>query len=383
MNIWNKFIAKARLWLGDKNIIFALCCIVFIGILWMVPTGFQKSIYVNAEGVKGEIIDVDNINILDVGLVKTGDQSANVKILEGTFKGEKLEGVNNLTGSLGKDKIFKEGDIVYVLIEKNKDGQFIFANLVDYYRIDKEIMLALAFVIMLIIFSGSIGIRTVISFIFTFMCIVKVFIPMLLKGYHPIYLALCIGVLLSVITLLLIAGFTKKAYAAIIGTIGSSLITCILAVVVGNYFNIHGAVMEWSESLVYTGYENLNLTLIYQSGIYLSCLGAILDLSVDISAAIAEIVDKKPNISQRGILQAGLNIGKSVVGSQTTTLLLAYMGGFIGVMMVYVAQGTPIISILNTNFIASEIVLTLVGCIGLVIVSPFTSIVCSYMYKRS
>ena len=64
------------------------------------------------------------------------------------------------------------------------------------------------------------------------------------------------------------------------------------------------------------------------------------------------------------------------------TLLLAYMGSFIGVMMVYMAQGTPLMSILNTKFISSEIVQTFVGCIGLVIVSPLTSLICSIIYTK-
>ena len=140
--------------------------------------------------------------------------------------------------------------------------------------------------------------------------------------------------------------------------------------------------MQWSESLLYAGFEHLNLTLIYQASIYLACSGAMIDLAVDISAALDEVVEKKPDLSVREILQSGMNIGKSVVGSQATTLLLAYMGSFIAVMMVYMAQGTPMISILNSKSIASEVLHTFVGCIGLVIVSPITALICSYIYKK-
>ena len=256
----------------------------------------------------------------------------------------------------------------------------------DHYRLHLEVLLIGFFVVLLITFSGSTGVRTIISFVFTLICILKVFVPMLLKGYHPIYLALIIGVVISTVTLILVGGFTKKAYSAIFGSIASSLITCVLAIFFGNLFNIHGSILQWSESLIYSGYQNLNLTLIYQAGIYLfiylSCSGAILDLAIDISAAVEGVVDKKPDISRKEILLSGLNVGRSVVGSQTTTLLLAYMGSFIGVMMVYMAQGTPLMSILNTKFISSEIVQTFVGCIGLVIVSPLTSLICSIIYTK-
>lgn len=375
-NISNFFKRKFK----DKNVIFSLICLVAIIVLLLIPTGFQKAIYTNAEGVKVKILEVNNDSIVNSGLIQTGEQSATIKVLSGSFKGEIHEGVNLLSGSLETDKIFKAGDYAFALIERTSNDEFLFANLVDHYRLHLEVLLIGFFVVLLIIFSGSTGVRTIISFAFTLICILKVFVPMLLKGYHPIYLALIIGIVISTVTLVLVGGFTKKAYSAIFGAIAASLITCVLAIFFGNLFNIHGSILQWSESLIYSGYQNLNLTLIYQAGIYLSCSGAILDLAIDISAAVEEVVDKKPDISRKEILLSGLNVGRSVVGSQTTTLLLAYMGSFIGVMMVYMAQGTPLMSILNTKFISSEIVQTFVGCIGLVIVSPLTSLICSIIY---
>lgn len=366
--------------LKDKNVIFSLICLVAIMVLLLTPTGFQKALYTNAEGVKVKILEVNNDTIVNSGLIKTGEQTATIKVLSGSFKGETHEGVNLLTGSLETDKIFAPGDYAFALIEKTSDDAFLYANLVDHYRLHLEVLLIGFFVVLLVLFSGSTGVRTIISFAFTLICILKVFVPMLLKGYHPIYLALGIGVIISTVTLILVGGFTKKAYSAILGTIAASLITCGFAILFGNLFNIHGSILQWSESLIYSGYQNLNLTLIYQAGIYLSCSGAILDLAIDISAALEEVVDKKPDITRKEILMSGLNVGRSVVGSQTTTLLLAYMGSFIGVMMVYMAQGTPLMSILNTKFISSEIVQTFVGCIGLVIVSPLTSVICSWIY---
>ena len=145
---------------------------------------------------------------------------------------------------------------------------------------------------------------------------------------------------------------------------------------------MHGAVMQWSESLLYAGYSNLDLTAIFQAGIYLACSGAILDLAIDISSALDEIIVNNPNIGKGQLIKSGLTIGKSVVGSQTTTLLLAYMGSYISIMMVYMAQGTPLMSIFNTKMIASEILHTFVGCIGLVLVSPLTSLICGFIYER-
>ena len=138
--------------------------------------------------------------------------------------------------------------------------------------------------------------------------------------------------------------------------------------------------MDWSESLLYAGYQHLDLTAIFQAGIYLACSGAILDLAIDISAALDEVIKNNPSVSRANLIKSGLSIGKSVVGSQTTTLLLAYMGSYITILMVYMAQGTPLMSILNSQKVSSEILHTFVGCIGLVLVSPLTAIICGIVY---
>lgn len=366
----------------DKEVVFSLVCIVAIIILLMLPTGFEKQIYTNAEHVKVKVLETNESGVYNSGLLKLGSQECIVEVLEGTFKGEQIEAANLLSGRLEVDKLFASGDKALALIEKTEDGEVLDANVLDYYRLNLEGLLVLLFMGALILFSGKTGIRTIISFVLSLLCMWKVLVPGLLRGYHPMLLGLIIGMTMAIVTLLLVAGFTEKAYCAILGMGAASVMTCIMAIGFGNLFKIHGSVMPWSESLLYSGYQHLDLTKIFQSAIYLSCSGALVDLAVDISAAIEEVVDKKPTISRKEILKSGLNIGRSVVGSQTTTLLLAYMGSFITVMMVYMAQGTPMVSILNGQSMASEILHTLVGCLGLVIVSPMTAFICSLRYKR-
>ena len=366
----------------NKNLIFSLICIIFMGILLIIPTGFEKQIYVNAESVKAKVLETNESTVYNNGLLRQGSQVCEVELLDGTFKGEKVEAVNFLTGQLEFDKMFQVGDMALVLVEKNTQGELVFVNMLDHYRINVEWFIIIVFMGALLVFSGTTGMRTIISFVFSLLAIWEVLIPMLLKGYQPIIVGLIIGLTMATVTLILVGGFTKKAYCAIGGTVVASLLTCLMAMGFGVLFKVDGTVMAWSESLLYAGFENLNLTQIYQAAIYLSCSGAIVDLAMDLAAALEEVVEKKPDISSKEIWVSGMKIGKSVVGSQVTTLLLAYMGSFIGVMMVYMAQGTPMISILNSKSIASEILHTFVGCIGLVIVSPITTTICSYVYKK-
>lgn len=369
--------------LKNKNIIFSLLCLVLIGILLVMPTGFEKQMYVNAESVKARVLETNESTVYNNGLLRQGSQVCEVELLSGTFKGEQVEAVNLLTGKLEFDKLFQVGDTALVLVEKSQEGEMLFVNMLDHYRLSAEWFIVIVFMVALLIFSGTVGIRTIISFIFSLLCIWKLLIPMLLKGYQPMILGLVIGLTMATVTLLLVGGFTKKAYCAIAGTGLASILTCFMAMGFGAIFKIDGTIMAWSESLLYAGFEGLNLTQIYQAAIYLSCSGAIVDLAMDLSAALEEVVEKKPDLSSKEIWVSGMRIGRSVVGSQATTLLLAYMGSFITVMMVYMAQGTPMISILNSKSIAGEILHTFVGCIGLVVVSPLTTMICSYVYKKA
>ena len=100
-----------------------------------------------------------------------------------------------------------------------------------------------------------------------------------------------------------------------------------------------------------------------------------MDLSVDITSTIQEVVEKKTDISWKEAAKSGMNVGRAAMGTMTTTLLLAYSGGYITLMMVFMAQGTPVDHILNYKYVAAEVLDTIAGSFGLVTVAPFTALV--------
>lgn len=107
-----------------------------------------------------------------------------------------------------------------------------------------------------------------------------------------------------------------------------------------------------------------------------------MDLSVDITSAIDEVVRNRPDIRVRDAIQSGMNVGRAAMGTMTTTLLLAYSGGFIALLMVFTAQGTPIEVLLNYKFVSAELLHTLIGSFGLVTVAPFTAICSGILLTR-
>ena len=160
-----------------KDVAFIAAFIIASLILIIIPTGFERDIYINATGAKAEILSCDDRGIIQTGLFRTGDQRCHVRILSGEHKGLEMDGINLLSGSLKEDKVFVPGDIAWVLIERDENGTPIFINLIDYYRIGIEWILVTAFVMVLILFAGIRGIRMVLSFLFAFLMIWKILIP--------------------------------------------------------------------------------------------------------------------------------------------------------------------------------------------------------------
>jgi len=366
-------------WKNNAPVVFSVLLII---VLMLIPTGYEgKLTYQNADRVKAEVISADNSDITDNGLIRTGEQRCEVKILEGKFKGEIASAVNRLNGSLAQDKIFSQGDTAFIVISYSND-KITAVTMTDHYRLDKEAVLAGMFLLLLILFAGKTGLRAIISFIATVLLMWKVLVPCMLKGWNPIWLSIGIVLLMTTIILSLIYGFNKRCLASVSGAFLVIAVTAVLGIVFTDMFKIHGAVMESSESLLYAGYQHLDLTSIFMASIFLGSSGAVMDLSVDICSAVYEIVQKKPEISAWEAIRSGFSVGRAACGSTTTTLLLAYSGSYIALLMVFMAQGTPIEFILNYKYVAAEIVHTIVGSFGLVTVAPLTAITSGFLLTR-
>lgn len=349
-------------------------CLALVVLLLILPTGFEDAvIYKGTERCAAEVVSVNDSKIISTGLIKSGEQTCTVKFLGGAFKGQEADGFNMLSGSLQTDKIFQVGDKVLVVISHN-GGEILSVNLIDHYRLNKEWILAGCFVLLLILFAGKTGIRAVLSFVITVLMIWKVMVPAYLNGMQPVLVGLGIVLGLTVIIISLVYGFDRRSLSAVCGSFLGIITTCILGIIFTDAFKIHGAIMSNSESLLYSGYEHLNLTQIFMASIFIGSSGAVMDLAVDITSAVNEVVEKKPDIGWREAVRSGMAVGRAAMGTMTTTLLLAYSGGCVALLMVFMAQGTPLDNILNYKYVSSEILDTIVGSFGLVTVAPFTAL---------
>ena len=368
-----------------RDSLFFLLILVISLIIFFLPSPIKVNNNKNTLRGRATVLSVDNSEVAQFGIVKTGEQSLIVKMLNTDFKGQEISAVNTLMGKLEFDKIFTENDTVLVTLNLSSDNkEILFGNVVDHYRINLEVILFVLFLSLLVIYSGWTGLRAIISFIFTGLMIWKVLIPGFLLGISPILLSNSVVALFTAVIIFLIAGFNRTGVNAFVSALSGIIVTTVLALIFGSLFKVHGAVKPFTEMLLYAGYPHLDITSIFLSGIFIASSGAVMDISMDISASMKEVLEKKPNISHRELFLSGVKVGRAVIGTMTTTLLLAYSGGYTGLLMVFMAQGTPALNILNLNYVSAEILHTLVGSFGLVTVAPLTAFLGSFilLYDR-
>lgn len=358
-----------------RDIIFALLCLGITILCILIPTGFEGSVLQAAYStrVKGRITEVNNSKVRIIGPVKQGEQQLEVAILAGKFKGTTYPSSNILVGKIEIDKVFTVGDPVLVVLTLSPEGDAVkYAQVFDHYRTDKTIFLCLLFGCCIVLIMGWIGFKVLISFVFTGVVLIRLLFPAMLHGWDPIFATIVLVTLITGGVIFLVGGLTRRGFTAFAGAMGGVLVSSLLGFVFTVWFKIHGAVRPFAETLLYSGYTHLNLEHLFISGIFLASSGAMSDLAMDIASAMAEIKVQNPSISRLGLIKSGFSVARHVAGTMSTTLLLAYSAEYTAMIMTFIAQGVPLENIINMIYVSSEVVHTLVGCFGLVLVAPLT-----------
>lgn len=367
-----------------KNREFVLVSVfaMLTAILYFIPTDFDQRVDDTAIRCKAVVTAVDNSEVHQFGIVRTGPQTVTMEMLEGKFEGQEFTGTNEILGQMDKDKIFEVGDEALAVLTLDSKGEVLYVNPQDHYRIGLEITMLLLFTFLLLVFGGWTGAKAMFSFLFTALVLWKLLIPGLLEGVDPVWLTLAIVAVLCAVIIFMVAGLNRKGVVAFLGAFLGVFTSCILAIYFTGKLHMHGAVMPFAETLLYSGYAHLDLTKVYVAAVFLACSGAVMDLAMDVAASMDEVVMANPEISRMEALASGIRVGRAVVGTMTTTLLLAYSGGFITLLMAFMAQGVPLVNTFNFVYVSAEVLKTLIGSFGLVTVAPFTALAGAFIYMR-
>ena len=322
----------------------------------------------------------DNSMLDAVGIAYNGVQTCQITVLDGAYAGLHTESCNYLNSALDKDKLFQAGDTAWAMLQERESG--VTVTLIDHYRLDTELAMLAVLALALIGFGGVLGSGAMVSLAASAVMIWKLLIPLLLRGISPIAAAFVTVVLLTVIIDLLVAGFTRRCAVAVLGALAGTLVTCTAAWLLTLTLKLDGGDLPYVVPLLAQSAMGVNTRELYIGMMFLANSGALMDLSMDISASMEEIRVHKPDVSQGTLIRSGLSVGRSVLGTMTTTLMLAYSGNYLSMLMYFVGQGTPVTDILNLKYVSSQLLNTLVGSFGLVAAAPLTAVIASAFVGR-
>lgn len=360
-----------------KRFLPALALVVACLGLWFMP-GPQPLVHDGLSTRCAEVLEVDDAALQTHGLVEFGTEHVKVRLSDGrVFAAE-----NELRAQMDLDKRFKPGDTALVVVpDAAKPGDVLTVR--DHWRLGWGLGLFGAFCAFLCAFGGWTGLKALFSFVFSCLAVWKLLIPLVLSGYHASTVAFTTVALLTAVIMYLVAGWTRKGVVAFAGAMLGVAASLLLAHFFGRVMHVNGATMPYAQQLIYSGYSALDLQDVFMGAIVLASSGAVMDLAMDIAAGIAEVGFHNPSLGFGPLLRSGLRMGRAVVGTMTTTLLLAYSGGYLTLLMVFAAQGTHPIDFLNSTLVSAELVKTLVGSFGLVLVAPFTALVGAAVFART
>ncbi|SES63513.1 Uncharacterized membrane protein [Natronincola peptidivorans] len=329
---------------------------------------------VASETVRGRIIEItkDSPEV----------QEIIIEIRQGTYKGQTMAITHTLSGNPARDFYFQEGEGVLLWIE-SQGGVVTKSYITEVTRDHYLGYLTLFFVFSLILIGGLQGLKTVITLGITGFLVLKVLIPLILGGYPPILITIIVASIIVTATVVIISGFNKKALAAIIGTIGGVVIAGMLAWIMTQATRLTGLSGDESQMLMYIPQRtNFDFTGLLFAGMIIGAVGAVLDVGMSIASAIDEVRNANPAIKTKDLIKSGLNVGKDIMGTMANTLILAYTGASMSLLLVLVAYEIPFARVVNMDAMATEIVRVLAGSIGLIYAIPITAIVAGMLYQK-
>ncbi|MBS3951143.1 MAG: YibE/F family protein [Peptococcaceae bacterium] len=303
-------------------------------------------------------------------------------ILTGSFRGRTVQVKHFLTGTPAYDIVVSPGDRILVGIE-TAAGELAEVVIADYERDRYLYALGGLFVLILVGLGGKQGLKALLSLVLIGVLILYVFIPLLLRGYSPLMLAVLIAAIATVFTITLVGGLNRKGAAAIIGTVGGVFVAGTLAVVAGNAIRVSGLAEQESQMLLFIPQGiGFNFPGLLMSGIIIGALGAVMDTGMSISSAIAEVKRHNPSLTYTDLFWAGMNVGRDVMGTMANTLILAYTGGALSLLLLVRAYEIEYIRLINMDAIASEVLRALAGSVGLVAAIPITALAAAWLAKE-
>lgn len=315
--------------------------------------------------------------VIEEGTVTLGDVTQNYQILHvtvinGAFVGDSFV-IDYGTRQIRSDMIpLRIGDEIMITVSALPDGSTS-AHFTDFYRGRSLLILVATFVVFSIIISGWKGVRSLVGIGLSLVVIVVIILPAIQQGKDPLLTSILGSFFFVSYSMYIIYGWNVKTHAAVVGSLIALTITGILALFFVGQTRLTG---YGNENMFYisqmTG-STLNVRNLLLAGILIGTLGVLDDLVISQASAVFELYRNNPEQDYKKLYRSAMNIGKDHIAATVNTLVLAYAGAALPMLLLFSLGNVNFILAINLEFIAEEIVRTLVGSLGLFAAVPITT----------
>lgn len=332
----------------------------------------EKPQLVNTDGrvfEKARVLEVLQDNLQENGS-RAGDQIVSLQIQSGDHAGEIVKA--NCPNGLLFGTVCRPGMDVVVI--SSTVGSL---DLHTVYNADRSWPIYLyiaAFLVLLSIIGGKKGLKSAVALVFTFICFVCLFFPMIFRGIWPVVAAVVTSGVVLAATMYLLNGWSKKSMVAFAATLGGILTAGLAAILFGHAVNLSGYNVSNIENLMFVAQNTMiDVGQILFAGILFASLGAVMDIAMDVTSACAEIEKHNPDISRKALFWAGMNVGRDVMGTMSATLILAFFGGSLGVWTLDYVYDLPYLQLINSNSVGVEIMKGFSASFGVIFTAPIAA----------
>jgi len=312
--------------------------------------------------------------------IEVGYQEVTIQFTTGKYKGQNYT-IQNPVSRLYNTKV-KENTKVVTAVFMNKDIiQEI--SIYSYKRNTVVFALVVIFFAVILLIGRLKGLKSIIALIFTLISIVYLMIPLMFSGVSPIVAATLTAVLDTLVTLYLISGYSKKTLVAILGTTAGVIISGLISYYSGELAHLSGLTMENAENMLYIA-ENSGLKVngLMFAAILIASLGAAMDIGMSIASSIYEVHTVNTKLTSKELFKSGINIGQDMIGTMSNTLILAFVGGSMTLMIMLLSANMSSVQLLNLDVLCTEFIQGLSGSIGIILTVPITALLASIFYKK-
>lgn len=307
---------------------------------------------------------------------KVIQQNLELKGLGGDWNEKTIisEGISDI--DVVKSIMVRPGDKVLVTASTGSDGQAVF-YVTDFVRRGRLYLLAFIFAALAVLIGRGKGLKALVSLIATFLVIMWIIIPRILAGEQPLIASVLGSIIILAAIIYITWGFQRKAHLAIVSIFISLIITGLFSILFTKVTRLTGLAQEEAMFLIGIGKEAINFQGLLLAGIIIGTLGVLDDVVISQISAVEQLKQANPSLTPSDLFRRGLKIGVDHISSMINTLFLAYAGASLPLLLLFGVKAEPFNSfsqVINNELIATEIVRTLAGSIGLILAVPICTL---------